>query len=339
MRFTATASAKDGVHAAKVVVQGSSELAEARVYLDGHLDRTLPATGKSASFDFTFPDLGGGRSVSVVASDQSGQLSLPSSIKLPGTPAKRGSLRAIAIGVDTYSDASINKLNFAKSDANKLGQAIQDSATSAFSSVSVSTLLDSEVTPNRVLAAVREAAAQTGPDDTLIFSFAGHAIGGAAVGRPDVGLMLATSVSRLNDLPSTSVKWSDLTDVVATARGKIIFILDACHAGLAGSEKFGTNDDVVSSLFTRGGGSLVVLAASKGRQLSLENPAFGGGLFTSAIVEVLTKNRALYDTDHSGLIDLSELYRGVKQIVMQKSQNEQTPWLARSGIVGDLSLF
>jgi uncharacterized caspase-like protein len=154
-----------------------------------------------------------------------------------------------------------------------------------------------------------------------------------------VGLMLATSASRLNDLPSTSVKWSDLTDVVATARGKVIFILDACHAGLAGSEKFGTNDDVVSSLFTRGGGSLVVLAASKGRQLSEEDAAFGGGLFTSAIVDVLTTNRALYDTDHSGLIDLSELYRGVKQIVMQKSKNEQTPWLARSGIVGDLSLF
>jgi hypothetical protein len=114
---------------------------------------------------------------------------------------------------------------------------------------------------------------------------------------------------------------------------------EAAYAGLAGSEKFGTNDEVVSSLFTRGGGSLVVLAASKGRQLSLEDPAFGGSLFASAIVEVLTKNRALYDTDHSGLVDLSELYRGVKQIVMQKSQNEQTPWLARNGIVGDLSLF
>ena len=339
VRFTAAASAKDGVHAAKVMIEGSSELAEVRVYIDGHLDRTLAANGKIATFDFAFPALGGGRSVSVVASDQSGLLSLPSSIKLPGAPAKRGALRAIAVGVDTYSDAAITKLNFAESDANKLAHAIQGSAVTAFNSVSVRTLVNGEVSPDRVLAAVREAAAQTGPDDTLIFSFAGHAIGGAAVGRPDVGLMLATSVSRLNDLPSTSVKWSDLTDVVATARGKLIFILDACHAGLAGSEKFGTNDEVVSSLFTRSGGSLVVLAASKGRQFSLEDPAFGGGLFTSAIVEVLTKNRALYDTDHSGLVDLSELYRGVKQIVMQKSQNEQTPWLARNGIVGDLSLF
>jgi hypothetical protein len=29
----------------------------------------------------------------------------------------------------------------------------------------------------------------------------------------------------------------------------------------------------------------------------------------------------------------------VKQIVMEKSQNEQAPWLARNGIVGDLSVF
>jgi hypothetical protein len=84
----------------------------------------------------------------------------------------------------------------------------------------------------------------------------------------------------------------------------------------------------------------IALSAHRGRfEASLEGSAFGGGLFTSAIVEVLTKNRALYDTDHSGLVDLSELYRGVKQIVMEKSQNEQAPWLARNGIVGDLSVF
>jgi hypothetical protein len=58
VRFTAVASAKGGIRAAKVVVEGSSELSEASVYIDGHFDRALPANGKIAAFDFTLPDLG-----------------------------------------------------------------------------------------------------------------------------------------------------------------------------------------------------------------------------------------------------------------------------------------
>ncbi len=151
--------------------------------------------------------------------------------------------------------------------------------------------------------------------------------------------MLATHLSRLENLADTSVKWSELFKAVQPARGKVLFILDACHAGLAGSEKFGTNDDVMSSLATQSGAALVVLAASKGRQLSLENSSVGGGLFTSAIVDAIGKKRALLDTDKSGLLDAGELYQGVKNAVVEKSNGEQTPWMARSGIEGNLSLF
>jgi uncharacterized caspase-like protein len=84
---------------------------------------------------------------------------------------------------------------------------------------------------------------------------------------------------------------------------------------------------------------MIVLAASKGRQSSQEAPNGGGGRFTNAIVAAISGDRAKYDRDRSGLIDLRELYSGVKARVMADTKGEQTPWLARNGLVGEMSLF
>jgi hypothetical protein len=339
VKLTLAAAAKNGIRSGRISVTGESDLSEARVYVDGRLDQKFQITGKVAQVDVAVGDPGGGRWISAVATDAKRLISLPSAIKLPGKASPKGILRAVTVGIDTYADPKIVHLQYAKSDAANLARAFSQLEGKAFQSVSVTSLLDQQVVPGAVLTALREAANATDNDDTLVFSFAGHAIGGEAVGDPKLGLMLATSISKLDDLAASSIKWSELREAVNAARGKVIFILDACHAGLAGAERFGTNDDVVSSLFTRSGASLIVLAASKGRQSSIEDPASGGGLFSSAVTEVIGKNRMNFDRDGSGLIDLAEFYRGVKMLVVKKSNGKQTPWMARSGIEGDVSLF
>jgi uncharacterized caspase-like protein len=97
--------------------------------------------------------------------------------------------------------------------------------------------------------------------------------------------------------------------------------------------------NAVTSLFTKTGAPMVILAASKGRQLSQESPKGGGGLFTSALVDAITETRSITDRDRSGLIDLGELYAATKKKVMEQSGGEQTPWLARNGLVGEMSMF
>jgi hypothetical protein len=82
-----------------------------------------------------------------------------------------------------------------------------------------------------------------------------------------------------------------------------------------------------------------VLAASKGRQLSNEKADGGGGEFTNALVAALTNERATADRDRSGLIDLGELYYAVKGRVAAETKGTQTPWLARNGLVGEMSMF
>jgi hypothetical protein len=82
-----------------------------------------------------------------------------------------------------------------------------------------------------------------------------------------------------------------------------------------------------------------VFSASKGRELSEENAAVGGGVFTKAITEVIAGNRAAYDTNANGAIEVSELYVGVKRQVVEGTASRQTPWLARNQMVGDFALF
>jgi uncharacterized caspase-like protein len=73
------------------------------------------------------------------------------------------------------------------------------------------------------------------------------------------------------------------------------------------------------------------------RKLSQEAADGGGGLFTNAITAAISGRRS--DHDRGGLIDFGELYSSVKAQVVRETNGEQTPWLARNGLVGEMSLF
>ena len=79
-------------------------------------------------------------------------------------------------------------------------------------------------------------------------------------------------------------------------------------------------------------------AASKGRY-SYEDPKWGGGAFTHALVEVLKTNWRSADLNGNGVIEVSELYRALRSIVTNETQGKQTPWLARQDLIGDFALF
>jgi hypothetical protein len=84
---------------------------------------------------------------------------------------------------------------------------------------------------------------------------------------------------------------------------------------------------------------VVVFSAAKGREVAEETMAAKGGVFTSALIDVLVKDRARFDANNNTAIEISELYKGVKSQVKAMTGNAQTPWLARNQMVGDFSLF
>ena len=328
----------DGRRIGRVIAASERNLSAIRLYVDGRMLHEVPVKGQSADIPVELSDPGGGRWVSVVAIDEQGLTSLPSAIKLPGPPRPHGKARVVAIGVDKYSDPNINTLSSAKIDAKNFVQAMATRQGRAFTEVHAVALLDADVTPASVLEAIKNAVRETGPDDTMVVYFAGHGVDGTKLNQPDAGLILTTNLTRLDDLASTSVRWTAVAAELNQSRGTVIVVLDACQSGIAGSEAFTTNDAVVSALNTKANAPLVVLAGSKGRQLSQETKG-GGGRFTNAIVAAISAERTRQGVDRNALIDLGELYSSVKARVVGETQGEQTPWLTRNGLVGEMSLF
>ncbi|WP_316398025.1 caspase domain-containing protein [Bradyrhizobium sp. 33ap4] len=319
----------NGKRAVSVTAQGEQELSSIRLYIDGRLLETRTVSGLRVSSAFEIADPGGGRWVSAVAVDRSGITSLPSAARLPGPPVARGTLRAVAVGVDFYSDRRLPGLTYAASDAQRIATMLNASKGRSVEGVVVTPITNEAVTPKSVLSAIESASASTEKDDTLVVSFSGHGVEGRSFGQPDVGLALTTSITNIDQLATTAVPWSSIARSLSKARGSVIVLLDACHAGA--TEGLGTNEDAAKEL-TASGAPIVVLAATKSRQQSFEGA--GGGIFTTSLIQFVAKARAA-----GVLVDMSELYGAIKGEVVRTEKGKQTPWLVRNALIGDMSLF
>jgi hypothetical protein len=339
VNLTLSEAAAGGTRNGRVVADAEDGLVSITIFVDGRLKQRFAVNGKHADVSLTIEDVGGGRWVSAVSTDTNGSTSLPSAIKIPGPPRPQGTLRSLAIGVDKYVDPKIASLSYAKTDARNLAKALATTRGRVFNSIKTTLLLDEDVTPKTTLQTIYELANATNPEDTLVLFFAGHGVDGNNFGQADAGFMLTTHLSRTADLATTSVKWTDVANALARSKGTVIVVLDACHSGMAGREAFASNEAAASTLLTRTRAPIVVIAASKGRQLSEEDPQRGGGLFTAALVDAIVRDREKVQRAESALIDLGELYSAVKSRVMKDSEARQTPWMARNGLIGEMALF
>lgn len=324
----------------RLVVSATDDtaLARLRVFVDGRLTTERGVQGRAAEEVFEIADPGGSRWITVLADDADGLVSTPKGLLLPPPSSGQGQLHAVLVGIDAYTaDPAIPALSFARSDAERL-QAVLAKMGGDRAMPQLTVLTDRAARAQTILKAVEDAVAATGPDDTLLFSFAGHAVGSGDAGTTGE-LLLALPDTHTGALRQTALAWRDVAAVLARAKGKVVILLDACHTGLAGSSAFATNDDVAGALLTTAGAPMVVLAASKGRQVALESAGTGGGVFTSAIVDVLGTGRGAADADANGVIDLGEFYAAVKTRVLRDTQGRQSPWLARNLLVGDMALF
>jgi len=166
--------------------------------------------------------------------------------------------------------------------------------------------------------------------------FAGHGDRGN-----DGKFYFLTPAASFEDFETAGLAWENVAQILAQTKAKVIVFLDACHSGVASNETLVANDEYVAELMKTGKAGMVVMAASKGRQFSLEGANFGGGhgAFNYAITRALTKERQTTDTNQNGIIELSELYRRVKFNVHQFTNGKQTPWLSRNEIIGEMPVL
>lgn len=325
-------TARDGLVELRFEARATAPLASLSIYADARLIEQMPLSGLTASKTLRLPGLGNARWLTVQVADASGFVSIPQALRLEQTAAA-ATLRGVLVGVDRYSDPKLT-LRFAESDAQRLGQALDGSVGSYYAKSDVAVLQGGKAGRDDILAALRRATQAAAATDTLVFAFAGHGI------QDDDGrYYLTPSDFDASRVAETGLAWAQVAELLHATKARVVVILDACHAGLSGSEKLGTNDDAAGALLGARRAPMLVLAASKGRQVSYENAKWGGGLFTYALVQALQRNRKSHDLDHDGAIAVSELYRAVKGILQTNSDGQQTPWLARQDLIGDFALF
>jgi uncharacterized caspase-like protein len=243
------------------------------------------------------------------------------------------------VGVDQYEEANL-RLRYAKSDALRLAQALKAPRGNYYAAVEVTTLVDATATAAAITSSVTEALSRSSPGDTVLFYFAGHGV------RGDGERYYLTPYGfHSNRIAETGLAWSQLAIALSQSKVRVIVLLDACHSGFAGSQGSSTSNDAAVAALLRGTSApIVVFAAAKGRQYSFEDgvgrpPRWGGGVFTHALVRALSKEWQANDTNKNGALEISELYRAVKSIVVGQTGGEQTPWLVRQDMVGDFAIF
>jgi hypothetical protein len=318
--------------------------------------------GRRVTADVDVPLRSGLSRVAVEAFDDRGFASNPAVLDVQG-PARdqRPDVWVVAVGVDRYPGLPADlQLGLAAADARGVAAAFTAMAGPGkdYAHAHVELLTDRTATRARVRGALA-GLARMRPDDLAVVFFGGHGLKPSAaadmvfVTGSVRGTRAADGTLALDtaSLAAGGIGWGDVADLLERAQGRVVVLLDACHAGHITQDKIVLNNAVAAALTRAGRAGVVVFAAAKGRQLSYEPRGARGlklvkddppllaprkgehGFFTDAILASLSDGATDHDGD--GDVELSELVDEVSLRVGAATGGLQTPWIPRREMFGD----
>ena len=330
-----TANPEGGVLQVSLSINSTIALARLQFFIDGQswVDQKITGGGTRAeeTLDLSVPAQS--RWLTAVAADVAGSESVPVTIPLGrDTRASGRKLYLVGVGTNQYPNLPKDRqLKFAVDDARAFLSAVRRQSDGYYGSFDSRSFLDAPNLKTELPNTLRDIAQTSNQDDTIMLFVSGH-----GYRSRDNKLYLIIKESTLGALATTSIAWDDLARAFDGAKARIIVFIDACHAGAAPDG--GSNDEIVDALSAHQV-RFTVLAAAKGREQSYEGVTARNGVFTEAIVKAITSDRAAVDTNKNGVIELSELYGKIKPAILSEMSGQQTPWLARADMIGDVPLF
>ena len=232
--------------------------------------------------------------------------------------ARLPDLYVLAIGVSEY--AGPLRLNFADQDARILADTLQQVSGTLYRNVDLRLLTDKQATRRDILQGLTWMRREMTQQDVALVFFSGH---GA---KDDSGNFYLVPIDgEPIDLLSTAVSGSQFKDALAALPGRVLVLLDACHAGSAGGDRrkavYVLTDDLIRDLVTDDYG-VIVMCSSMGREYSLESDEHEQGYFTMALIEALT-GKADYNGD--GLVYITEVDAYLADRVKTLTDGQQHP--------------
>jgi uncharacterized caspase-like protein len=192
-------------------------------------------------------------------------------------------------------------------------------------------LTDEQATKDDILDGLDWIQKQTTSKDVAMVFLAGHGV------NDSNGIYYYLPVNAdIEKLKRSAVPFSDIKNTIASLAGKTLFFIDTCHSGNIMGSRRGISDltGVINELTSAENGA-VVFASSTGNQYSLEDPSWGNGAFTKALVEGFG-GKADYTGKGKISINMLDLY--LSERVKDLTKGKQTPTTTKPQTVPDFPI-
>nr|VFJ73302.1 MAG: WD40 repeat [Candidatus Kentron sp. FW] len=237
-------------------------------------------------------------------------------------PDKRD-LYLLAIGVSEYTNPDY-RLDYADDDARAMARALQAQEGKLYGRVRTHLLTDGEANRGSVLDGLDWLLRESTQRDVSVIFIAGH---GMKDERDEYYFLPHDADSER--LRRNGVEWSDFQDTLEKLPGLRWLLADTCHSGGITGKRGVTplgNSDITDALrdLRKAADGVVVMTASTGRELSVEDREWGHGAFTLALLEGLEQAKANFPPPDER-IDIKELDLYVTKRVKELTGGRQHP--------------
>lgn len=248
----------------------------------------------------------------------------------PAASLPKPTLHALVIGVSRYDDSSL-ALQFSAKDAIDFASALKRQQGGLYKAVVTKVLTDAEATKENILEGLDWLDRETARNDVAVVFLAGHGV------NDKNGVYYFLPVNAKTDrLRRTGLAFSDIKNTVASLAGKTLLFADTCHAGnILGRRRGAVDINAVVNELTSAENGAVVFASSTGKQDSLEDPIWGNGAFTKALVEALN-GKAAYGGSKKITINMLDLY--LSERVKELTRGQQTPTTTKPQTIQDFPI-
>ena len=225
---------------------------------------------------------------------------------------------AVVVGIASYNH--VQSLKFTKDDAYLMYAFLKSPEGGAIPDDQITLLIDGNATKDRIMQALHKTFSLAGPNDAILFYYAGH---GLSTG------ILPIDYDGFNNI----IPYGDIYSVFEKNTAKYKFcITDACFAG--NFSQYASRGDEIDEVQTvvdkyynaikKTAGGTAILMSSKAQEKSVEYLGLRQGVFSHFLIRGL-KGEA--DEDKDKLITILELYNYVEKEVRTYTGNNQSPSL------------
>lgn len=294
--------------------------------------RTMPVkVARTMTFRVPVPATGNAK-VQVLAFDDDGlqsprqELLFTPGEKTPATPLPAqgagGRLLGLCVGVSQYQNSKLN-LKFAHKDAVVLADSL-NAQRGLYRAAQVTALTDDKATREGVKTALDNLITQTTRNDTVVLLLAGHGWRGPENLTRRRNFFFATHELEPENIVASALPWSEVVNRLGKLSAKskrVIVLLDACHSGSAAG-----NEELVKEILNANAG-VMVLASSRGSEISLESAEWEHGAFSKAIIEAV-QGKAAGDDRAVSVWDFANYVKKRVATLTEDRQHPQVPFLS-----------